>query len=235
MKKIIIAFILFFTLSVTGVFQQSSVFAQGCNNSKVNNTSVFPISTLESKWTSYIADKGFATLLAAVKNEGFIRIEKNEKTAWGFSAGFIADTSLGTSEQKAEVCSFDFYRKTAKGVQMCTMVWRKVGNEIYKAYIVYPVGEKNIQTALEKSEEYYVDENNKIQEAHSFGKCWAKCVFKRFNATGCASAMASCSGAAAGLTLAGIGVTTPIALGIFGACAGVFCLAPLAICAAYCL
>jgi hypothetical protein len=220
---------------LTAAMFNSSLMAQGCNNSKVVNTSVFPIAKLETKWTSYVADKGFATLLAAVKKEGFIRIEKNEKAAWGFDAGFIADTSLGTSEQKAEVCSFDFYRKTDKGVQMCTMVWRKVGSEIYKAYIVYPVGEKNIQTALEKSDEFYVDENNKIQKAHSFGKCWAKCVFKRFNATACSSAMAACGGAAAGLTLAGIGVTTPIALGIFGACAGVFCLAPLAICAAYCL
>lgn len=217
------------------IINHPDVKAQGCNNSKVLNTAVFPIAKLESKWASYVTDKGFSLLLAAVKKQGFIRIEKNEKAAWGFDAGFIADTTLGTKEQKAEVCSFDFYKKTAKGVQMCTMVWRKVGGEIYKAYIVYPVGEKNIQTALENSEEYYVDENNTIQKAHSFGKCWAKCVFKRFKATSCAGAMTACAGAAAGLTIAGIGVTTPIALGIFGACAGVFCLAPLAVCAAYCL
>lgn len=235
MKKYFFYFIITVAFSAISALIKSPLQAQGCNNSKVVNTSVFPIDKLESKWTSYVADKGFAVLLAAVKAEGFTRIEKNEKAAWGFSAGFIADTSLGTSEQKSEVCSFDFYRKTAKGVQMCTMVWRKVGNEIYKAYIVYPVGENNIQTALEKSEEYYVDEYNKIQRAHSFGKCWARCVFKRFNATSCAASMAACGGAAAGLTIAGIGVTTPIALGIFGSCAGVFCLAPLAICAAYCL
>lgn len=209
--------------------------SQNCNFSKVINTNVFSIDVLEKKWTGYTQDPGFKVLLDDVKRQGFTRIEKNEKTAWGFDANYIADSVLGTSEQDAEVCSFDFYKKTAGGVQMCSMVWRKVGGTIYKAYIIFPVGEKDFVSAMDKSTEFYADENNKIQKAHSFGKCWSKCVFKRFNATGCASAMAACGAAAAGLTVAGIGVTTPVALGIFGACAGVFCVAPLAICAAYCL
>lgn len=209
--------------------------AQNCNFSKVVKTNVYSISVLEKKWEAYAKDAGFKVLLEEVKKQGFTRIEKNEKTAWGFDATYIADSVLGTSEQDAEVCSFDFYKKTAAGVQMCSMVWRKVGGTTYKAYIIFPVGEKDFVTAMEKSTEFYADENNKIQKAHSFGKCWAKCVFKRFNATGCSGAMAACGAAAAGVAVAGIGVTTPIALGIFGACAGVFCLAPLAICAAYCL
>jgi hypothetical protein len=209
--------------------------SQNCNYSKVVNTNVFSIDVLEKKWQGYIMDAGFKTLLDEVKRQGFIRIEKNEKTAWGFDAKYISDSVLGTSEQNAEVCSFDFYKKTATGVQMCSMVWRKVGGTTYKAYIVFPVGEKDFVTAMDKSTEFYADENNKIQKAHSFGKCWSKCVFRRFSASNCAGALASCGGAAAGLVALSIGVTTPIALGIFGACAGVFCLGPLAICAAYCL
>jgi len=209
--------------------------SQNCNFSKVTSTNVFSIDVLEKKWTGYTQDPGFKVLLDEIKRQGFTRIEKNEKTAWGFNANYVADSVLGTSEQDAEVCSFDFYKKTAAGVQMCSMVWRKVGGTTYKAYIIFPVGEKDFATAMAKSTEFYADENNKIQKAHSFGKCWSKCVFQRFSATNCVSAMAACGGAAAGLAAAGIGVTTPIALGIFGACAGVFCLAPLAICAAYCL
>jgi len=226
--KMLLALIVF---SVTAF----NVHAQNCNYSKMVNTKVFPIEVLEKKWDTYIKDPGFKALLDEVKSQGFIRIAKNEKAAWGFDAKFISDTLLGTSQQEAEICSFDFYRKTEKDVQMFTMVWRKVGGTVYKAYILFPEGEKNIETALNRSTEFYADENNKIQKAHSFGKCWAKCVFKRFNAVACTGAMAACGGAAAALTVAGIGVTTPTALGIFGACAGVFCLAPLAICAAYCL
>jgi hypothetical protein len=209
--------------------------AQNCNLSKVVNTKVFTLTELESKWASYVKDVEFKTLVDAVTSQGFIRIAKNEKTAWGFDADFVSDTVLGTSAQNAEVCSFDFYKKTSGAIQMCSMVWRKVGGTIYKAYIIFPVGEADFAKAMEKSTEYFINDNGKVELAHSFGKCWAKCLFKRFSATNCASSMAACGAAAAGLTAAGIGVTAPIALGIFGGCAGVFCLAPLAICAAYCL
>ncbi len=232
MKKPIARILLSVVVFLSAVFCGK---AQNCNYSKVVNTNVFNISTLEKKWEGYIRDAGFKALLDEVKSQGFIRIDKNEKAAWGFDAKYISDSVLGTSEQNAEVCSFDFYRKTTGGVQMCSMVWRKVGGTAYKAYIIFPVGEKDFSTAMDKSTEFYADDNNKVQRAHSFGKCWSKCVFKRFSATNCAGAMAACGGAAAGLVGLGIGVTTPIALGIFGACAGVFCLGPLAICAAYCL
>lgn len=209
--------------------------SQNCNYAKVLNTAPFTIDVLETKWQTFTADPGFKILADAVAKQGFIRIAKNEKAAWGFSASYISDSVLGTSPQQAVVCSYDFYRKTSTGIQMCSMIWRKVGGTTYKSYIVFPVGETNFYTAIEKSTEFYIDDNNTIQQAHSFGKCWANCVFKRFSATNCAAAMAACGGAAAGLVSLSIGVTTPIALGIFGGCAGIFCLAPLAICAAYCL
>lgn len=227
-SKIVLVTVIVFGFIVSGK-------SQNCNYSKVVNTNVFSIDILEKKWEGYTKDMGFKLLLDEVKKQGFVRIEKNEKTAWGFDAIYISDSVLGTSEQNAEVCSFDFYKKTATGIQMCSMVWRKVGGTVYKAYIVFPVGEKDFTTAMDKSTEYYADENNKIQKAHSFGKCWSKCVFKRFSASNCAGALASCGGASAALVALGIGITTPIALGIFGVCAGVFCLSPLAICAAYCL
>jgi hypothetical protein len=231
MKKRTIPLLLLVIL--TSVMYQAQ--SQNCNFSKVVSTKPFSINELESKWQTYTKDAGFKILADAVAKEGFIRIAKNEKAAWGFAAGYISDSVLGTSQQEAEVCSFDFYKKTADGIQMCSMVWRKVGATVYKAYIIFPVGEKDFATAMDKSTEFYVDENNSIQKAHSFGKCWAKCLFKRFSATNCTTAMAACGAASAGLVAAGIGVTTPIALGIFGGCAGIFCLAPLAICAAYCL
>jgi hypothetical protein len=217
---------------LTSVYKAQS---QYCNFSKVLNTTPFTVSELESKWQTFTSDPGFKILADAVTKQGFIRIAKNEKTAWGFNSKYISDSVLGTSVQEALVCTYDFYRKTTSGIQMCSMVWRKVGGTTYKSYIVFPVGENDFYTAIEKSTEFFVDENNTIQQAHSFGKCWARCVFKRFSATNCAAAMAACGAAAAGLVALGIGVTTPIALGIFGGCAGVFCLAPLAICAAYCL
>jgi len=209
--------------------------AQNCNNGKILDHKQFDLRTLESKWDTYVKNPGFKALLEEVKSQGFTRIEKNDKTAWGFKADFVSDAELGTSPQEAEVCAFDFYKKTPGGGQLCSMLWRKVGGTIYKAYIIFPEGEKDAARSFEKSIEYYADENNKIQRAHSFGKCWAKCIFKRFSATNCAGAIVACGAAAAGLTALGLGITTPVALGIFGACAGIACLYPLAICAAYCL
>ncbi len=209
--------------------------AQDCMFSKISNSNQYKIDKLESKWQAYLNDPGFKTVTDYVKKLGFVRINNNEKAAWGFEAKFVLDTTLGTSEQYAEFCGFDFYKKTDKGVQMCSVIWREVGNTIYKACIIFPEGEKDPKTALEKSQEFYADKDNKLQLAHSFGKCWAKCVFKRTSSTKCAAAIVVCGAAAGGLVAAGLGVSTPFAIGAFSVCAGWVCILPLAICAAYCL
>jgi hypothetical protein len=213
----------------------SQATAQDCNNGKVLNHKQFDLNTLEGKWSTYITNPGFKALLNEVKAKGFKRLEKNDKMSWGFSADIISDTELSTSPQQSEVCAFDFYKKTATGVQFCSMLWRKVGGTVYKAYVIFPEGEKDFSTAFEKSIEYYADDNNKIQKAHSFGRCWSRCLDRRFSSSKCAGAIVGCGAAAAGLVGLGIGVTTPIALGVFGVCAGITCLFPLASCAARCL
>ena len=55
--------------------------------------------------------------------------------------------------------------------QGCSMVWRQVGDQIYKAYLVFPVGEKSMDKALLLSEEWF-SSGGKIQKAHSFGRCF---------------------------------------------------------------
>jgi hypothetical protein len=217
------------------VLSYSNTIAQDCMFSKITNSNQYKIDKLESKWQDYLNDPGFKAIFEYVKKMGFTRIAKNEKAAWGFDANFVLDSTLGTSEQYAEFCGFDFYKKTDKGIQMCSIIWREVGNTIYKACIIFPEGENDSKIALEKSQEYFADKNNKIQLAHSFGKCWAKCVFKRLNSTKCAAAIVGCGAAAGGLTLAGLGVTTGFAIGVFAVCASWSCIMPLAICAAYCL
>ena len=206
--------------------------AQDCTG-KITNHKQFDIKTLESKWTTYTRNPGFKILLDDVKRQGFTRIENNERTAWGFDADFTIDPAL-SSPQDTEICAFDFYKKTSTGVQFCSMLWKKVGGTLYRAYIIFPEGEKDVAKAFEKSQEFFVDENNKIQKAKSFGRCWSRCLDKRFSSANCAGAMVVCGAAAGGLVLAGIGVTTPIALGAFAFCAGITCLFPLATCAAAC-
>lgn len=209
--------------------------SQECTFGKVQMKKQFSLAELESKWAIYLKDPGFKAVADNLAGLGFKRIANNDKFAWGYTGSFTSDTVLGTSPQPVEVCVFDYYKKTATGGQMATVVWRKVSETIYKAYILFPEGVKDVATSMERSLEYYADNTNKIQKADSYGKCWSKCVFKRFNATNCAGAITACAGAAAAAAAAGIGVTTPIALGIFAACAGVFCLYPLAVCLAYCL
>lgn len=230
MKLIHITFILLIFLSLSPALVNGQ-----CGTAKFTSTTAYSIDVLEQKWAAYVNDPGFKNLLLAVSKQGFVRIANNNKAAWGFKGSYIPDSLNNNGVQPTEICAFDFYKKTATGGQMCSMVWRKVGGTVYRAYIIFPEGITDFAKAFEASTEFYADENNQIQKAQSFGKCWARCLRRDFKASNCVNAMISCGTAAATLTTLGIGVTTPIALGIFGSCAGVFCLLPLAICAAVCL
>ena len=178
--------------------------------------------------------KCFKLLIAEVKKNGFKRIDKNEKTAWGYSGKLLRDSTKESVSDDVEICLFDFYKKTANGAQTLTMVWRRVGNETYKCYMEFPENEKNGETAMNKAVEYTVDNSGNITLAHSFSRCWSSCVFTRFSATNCGAAVLACSAAAAALVAAGLGVTIPVAAATMLSCAGVFCLSPLTICLAYC-
>lgn len=206
----------------------------GAERSKIDKMHTFNLNELEGKWDKYTKDPNFKILLAKVKSEGYIRLDKNEKTAWGYSGSLLRDSTKKSAGDEVEICVFDFYRKTKGGAQTLTMVWRQVGTDIYKCYMEFPENEKNGEAALEKAVEYSVDQNGKIALEHSFSRCWSRCVFTRFSATGCAAAMVACGGGAAALVAAGVGVTLPVAMGIMLGCAGVFCLSPLAICLAFC-
>lgn len=140
---------------------------------KQDNFPAFSNSQLKTKWAEFQKDKSFSLLQSEVARKGFKRAE-SEKSQWGFE-GEMIDRS-GKS-QKVLFCVYDFVKPgKAKGSkQTCSMIWRKVGDSVYKAYVVLPEGEKNIEKALDASEEWYADAKG-IHKANSWGKCFKKCV-----------------------------------------------------------
>lgn len=232
MKKIMLVNRLFIILLLTGY--SLLTYAQDCSFGKIENMKAFTINQLDQQYNRYNTNAGFKAVTKQMATLGFKRLVGKKEFAWGYTGHMIYDTVLGTSPQPVEICVFDFYKKTPTGAQMASVIWRKVGGAVYKCYIIFPEGEKDIEKAFERSIEYYADTNNKLVKAKSFGRCWAKCVFKRFKASNCGRDIFTCAGAAAAAAAAGIGVTTPLALGIFGLCSSIFCLHPLAICLAYC-
>ncbi len=185
--------------------------------------------TLEGKWSQYSADKDFKTLVDKAKKDGFERIGK-DRTAWGFEASDTRWKDAAGKAVPAEVCAFDFMKKTPDGVQMASLVWKHVGDDFYKALVVFPKGETDPEKALNGMVEYTVDANGDIQLAHSFATCWKSCLLA--SAGFCVAATGACAGLAAAIGLSGVGV--PVAIGILASCAGAFCLIPMAVCAVRC-
>jgi len=172
-------------LLITGLMLASipfNAFSQGKSNAeksagsekaKIHKMHNFSLDELEGKWAKYSADPSFKLLIAEVKKNGFKRIDKNEKTAWGYSGKLLRDSTKESVSDDVEICLFDFYKKTANGAQTLTMVWRRVGSETYKCYMEFPENEKNGETAMNKAVEYTVDNNGNITLAHSFSRCWS--------------------------------------------------------------
>jgi hypothetical protein len=120
---------------------------------------------LKEKWTQFKNDKAFSQLLSEVEKKGFKKLEK-ENTQWGFE-GEVTNKSGKTKQ--VLFCVYD-YVKEADGQnlkQNCSVVWKKVDNKVYKAYIVFPPGETNMEKALLGAKEWYADEKG-VHEAVAF-------------------------------------------------------------------
>ena len=206
----------------------------GAQKSTIKNMRVFKKNDNDANWGKYIKDADFKLLVQNLKQEGFKKADEHENFSWGYSGKLIKDSTQGTSTgEDVEISVFDFYKKTSAGFQLASIIWRNVGGDIYKASMVYPENEKELQPALVNAVEKTV-ENGKIALAHSLSRCWANCVFSRFTAVNCVAALTVCGGAAAALVALPLGVTQGAALAVLAGCAGVFCVLPLAVCLAYC-
>ena len=225
----------------------SSVFAQ----KQIDNYYQFSPKEMEGMMATFSKDAGWKNLSATMSSRSFERI-KHEKAAWGFKGQ--AKTSDGKL-QDVLFCAFDFYNPKSKKGQGGTMVWRKVGDEVYKAYLIYPEGVEDLDKALELSEEFFADASGKLQKAQSWGRCFRKCVRGssrtvvdakgiRFDVpsdcgTGCLASIAVCGGATAVLAVATAaptgGLSFPVLAITFGVCAGVSCGVCLGVCALGCI
>lgn len=219
--------------------QSAPVFAQGKSRearggqgggdaANFQEMNQFKLPKLEEKWVEYSGDKGFKALVDKAKAMGFKRVADNEKFAWGFGGAY----TKGPSEKRmaAEVCAFDFAKQTPDGnVQMASMLWRKVNGEVYKALIIFPVGEHDVSDAFNNGVEFYADAEGNVQQAHSFRTCFNQCLTT--SAGFCLGLAALCIPVATAIGLSGAGL--PVALGLLGACAGI-CVLPIAICSVRC-
>lgn len=199
----------------------------------------------------FSSDPAWSALMKDVAGKKFKQLEKS---SWGFS-GEVIDAA--GKKQEVLFCAFDFYNPNSKTGQGCSMIWRKVGSETYKAYLIFPEGEKNTEKALANSQEWFANDKGEIQKAHSWGKCFLKCVqtsgqapgldvdikkgrvkiggstFKINCATQCFTGAIACSGVAAGVAVSGVGV--PFAIGILATCVGVTCGSCVSLCALGCI
>lgn len=202
---------------------------------------------MDALWDRFSKDQGWAAINKDVASKKFQRV-KHEKASWGFKGS--VKNAKGQMED-VMFCAFDFYNPNSKNGQGCSMIWRKAGNETYKAYLIFPEGEKNFDKALEASVEWFADEKGQIQKANSWGKCFRTCVVSnakvmvdvngtKFNVpascgSGCLASIAVCGGATAILAAATGGVGFLGAAAVFGICAGVSCGSCIAICALGCM
>lgn len=206
---------------------------------------------MKKMWAQFSSDPGWSALMKDVAAKKFKQLNKS---SWGFS-GEVVDAN--GKKQEVLFCAFDFYNPNSKAGQGCSMIWRKVGKEIYKAYLIFPEGEKDIKTALANSQEWFADEKGEVQKAHSWGKCFLACVktsgqapgldidikdgkvkvgtstFKINCATQCFTGAIVCSGVAAGVAASGVGV--PFAIAILATCTGVTCGSCISLCALGCM
>jgi hypothetical protein len=209
------------------------------------NTKNYTTTELKQVWNKNSKGKGWNKLMKEMEIKGLKRIEES---SWGFG-GILMDPTTGKSVD-VEYCVFDFYSPSAKNeksFQTGSMIWRKIGDDTYKAYIVFPKGESDVNRNFEGAQEYYTDENDNIKKAHSFGTRFNDCIkggkhsvfintifgTMKITAdckTSCLSGVLVCGGVTAILSLASGGLGAPLLLATFGICAGVTC----ASCFTYC-
>ncbi len=185
---------------------------------------------MDALWDQFGKDQGWAAINKDVATKKFQRI-KHEKASWGFKGS--RKNAKGQMEDVI-FCAFDFYNPNSKNGQGCSMIWRKVGGETYKAYLIFPDGEKDFDKALEASLEWFADEKGQIQKANSWGRCFRRCN-RSICGPGCLASIAVCGGATAILAVATGGLGVPGAAIVFGICAGYGCGFCMAGCAVGCM
>jgi len=218
-------------------------------DSTILQNTVFTEEEMKTQWQSFSADKGWKALMKEVEAKGFKRIERS---SWGFK-GELKNIVTQKSED-VMFCAFDFYNPATikeKTFQTCSMIWRKVGKDVYKAYIVFPKGVSEKEKAFAGAEEWFADNEGAIQKAHSFNKCFNRCInggrhsvavdtkFGSVHITAdcksqCLSAVAVCGGVTAILEVASGGLGTPVLIATFGICSGIACGQCFAMCALGC-
>jgi hypothetical protein len=174
---------------------------------------------LNKKFQTLSADTEFKLLASGLKEKGWNRITESA-ASYGFT-GTLRD-SASKAEVPVEFYAFDFYNK-ATG-QAGSLIWRSNGKSIYKAYLLFKAGEKNMGKALEEAVEMYA-EGGKIQKASSWRTCFRSCASRKCPSF-CFQAAIFCAGGV--LASPGAGVA------IWIACAGISCGLCFAVCALNC-
>lgn len=207
----------------------AAAFTQVKAQDSVYSKKVYTYTEMKTNWSNFSTDPGWKTVISDLRAKGWELIN-HEKTMWGME-GYVID-SLTRTKQRVVFCAFDFGKKGYNA--FASAVWLKRGEKMYKASIVFPSAEKDVETAFLNSVELYVDPFNKLQKANSFGRCWRR-ESRKDCPSFCLSSITTCATAAATLAAAGLGITTPVAIGIFAGCAGFGCVGCLAVQAIQCL
>jgi hypothetical protein len=226
-------------------------FAQGAENTRKIET--FTPEQMKANWAKFTQDEGFANLFKDATGKGFEKMT-NESAMWGYQGVFKDENG---KEQNVLFCAYDFHNPKAPKGQGCSMIWKKVGNRLYKAYLIFPEGEKDFDKAMKGAMEWTVSDDNKVERAHSWGTCFLACVhtngtapninsdikngklivgggsFKINCTTSCFAGAIVCAAAAGAVAATGAGV--PFAIAILATCAGLTCAPCLATCAIGCM
>jgi hypothetical protein len=141
---------------------------------------LFSPKQMNALWDRFATDQAWQVVAQEAKQRGLARV-RDEKAAWGFEG-------TTTDGQEVLICLYDLAGKEAKGGTRATVVWAKVGKAVYKAIIVLD-SDKDFDQAVEKSLELYVDKNQKLQKANSFGRCLRRRLRDQCGVTCLASAV----------------------------------------------
>lgn len=145
----IFSFLIF--ISNTSSAQESAEFA---NHEALNKDA------MSLQWKNFSTDKKWMVLINEMKKKGYAKIT-DEKNQWGI-------TGKTKNGETVICCIFDFENsKKGKG----SLVWFDCGKKSYKAYILYSGNHKTSEEALEKSIEYYVNDELILTKANSIGRC----------------------------------------------------------------
>lgn len=113
------------------------------------------------------SDKSFKVLVDHLQKSNYLVVKDR---SWGYTG------SLDVNGKIEEVKLFMFDIVQPKTKQSGTIVWRQIGKQIYKCYLLFDDKSKTWDDMLAKSQEWYVNSTNKIVKAQSWGKCFRKCV-----------------------------------------------------------